>query len=523
MACIDGFLLPVENVEELKRISRDIPDTQVLFYCKGDQDLMKGLSGRQQGVRLLRSRLIAHLESKLELKSRIRSLLARHSLNQEFAVVLSPEALEAALVSFLGYFGKTPFLTALLLDEREEVRSLALEFLKEEQSLPEREPALALLREQFAPFLQHAAPCFDGAPHVFSAATPAAGDVGRKEDQDLILSLTEENNRLKRESDKESDYCKSRLKKAGEEKEHLSERVEELRRERDRLKENLVKTKKSLAKMEQTFDERLASKLEKEFQERLVILNGRVEQERSRLREMLLEPPAGKAFHEALKAVVEAVTSPDDLIPLRDRFEGLSLAGFLTDKELEELDLICTSRFDKLMTDYSIPGKPPFEDGDSELARALRGKAQLELLLDGHNILHCLSDIFSRYYENGAPGKKARDHLAALLKNRIVSAPTLRVLLFFDGTRDYTENPRNNFSIFYSGEREHEPGFDIFADDPGKHKADRAILRYLKDCKNMDLPRFLVTDDQDLRKQAERHGARHLSVVDFGEFLSIRK
>jgi len=89
-------------------------------------------------------------------------VLRLHDLSREFVIVLSPMAVQYGLESFLSYFGKERFLANVLLDEREEVRQLAHEYIAQsdwqERTLPGRAQAVKEIQESFAPFLKHLLP-----------------------------------------------------------------------------------------------------------------------------------------------------------------------------------------------------------------------------------------------------------------------------------------------------------------------------------------------------------------------------
>jgi len=479
---IDNVRLPKEIVEELKSILRKIPDDDIIYISKFDKNLSKGISARPKSVPLLRSRLIAYLDSESEMKPIIREALAGRSLNQEFVTVLSFRALEYAFNKFLAIFGEASFLTALILDERNEVRRLALDFIErgDKKKAPcYREQAIKEFQEKFEPFLVHIASLYGVENQPEQKIKPSTEDPGREEDKRVILSLTEENKKLQQELKKNQQFIESQIKKKTNEIKRLSKRIEDLGKERENLKKSFAEEKKKLNDYKLNFDEQLDCSLKNALQEKLVIMRAEIEQEKSHLRKCFNNVFLKKAFIAAIKDSILALSSYDDIIALKDKFESLNQCGILGEDEKVELTEACNRWFRKLMEEDNriMPPKILFEDGDSEFAQILRKKTPHKIFLDGYNILHLLQNIFFRTYKDGAPKKESREHLVELLKKHIASYPFLQVLLFFDGTSNTTENILPNLTIIYASEdKKSNQEFCGFSDETMKDRADRVHI-----------------------------------------------
>jgi hypothetical protein len=132
------------------------------------------------------------------------------------------------------------------------------------------------------------------------------------------------------------------------------------------------------------------------------------------------------------------------------------------------------------------------------------------IILDGHNILYGLEDIFRPHYnEEGHPGRKARERLVGMARRLAQDRPNLRVRICFDAPRREIIQVTPNVEIEFSGGR-------------GEHRADRRIREHvsLRRPEELDHQWFVVTDDRAVRREAAKNGARYVAVDLFAVLLS---
>jgi hypothetical protein len=136
-----------------------------------------------------------------------------------------------------------------------------------------------------------------------------------------------------------------------------------------------------------------------------------------------------------------------------------------------------------------------------------RNKSAL-LLLDGHNLLFGLTDIFSPDYENNYPRGKARQRLVNMIGKLVRARPNIQAKICFDGAQGGAVKVAPNLEVLYSG-------------GTGKDRADQLIVSQLqfKDLKSLDQKVFVVTDDREVRRGILQTGATFVPANLFAVFL----
>ena len=131
------------------------------------------------------------------------------------------------------------------------------------------------------------------------------------------------------------------------------------------------------------------------------------------------------------------------------------------------------------------------------------------LVLDGHNILFGLSDLFASEYENDHPGRKARQKLVGLIEKLVGPRPGITTKICFDGPSGEVVRVRSNVEIHFSG-------------GTGRDRADELIVSRLqfKDLQSLDQRVFVVTDDRAVRRQIVRTGAKFVPNDLFAVLLA---
>ena len=142
------------------------------------------------------------------------------------------------------------------------------------------------------------------------------------------------------------------------------------------------------------------------------------------------------------------------------------------------------------------------------LQRQLVGGQSCVLLIDGHNVLHKLTDFFGESFEQGIPGAKAQQALIKKITLICDAHKNLTVKLWFDSPMAHDETIQGNFMVHYSG-------------GTGANRADEQIVAYLNylNLQSSQLFKALVTEDRDEAAKAEDCGALILSPLEFKVLL----
>ena len=181
----------------------------------------------------------------------------------------------------------------------------------------------------------------------------------------------------------------------------------------------------------------------------------------------------------------------------------------LPDNELNELYIQYNGRIGLMFEQY----KPSAELTDNALwwfYKLLRDNTKVHLLLDGHNILHLLSPIFSPFYENDIPGGVARGQLIERMVKAVANYPNCMVNIFFDGPEPSEYSQSVNVKVIYSGGGNSE------------HRADGVLLNYLQFIvgNNATEAAVIVTDDRDIQAKGQQLKAKIVSPIQFAGMIS---
>ncbi len=485
--------------------------------------------------------------------------------------MLSRDVLVSRAAQWIAFFGKGPFILALLMDPREEVRQAAAERMAAENAeLPTPEVARELLAQAFSPIVD-----LGGA----GAGSPAGSAAAREHIANLRKQLEEREVAAKRERREAEERARTAEREVKSRLATLQFGIDERQREIDRLKAELARSRETLEqraktllavrkieavlpwmvpvqRVEQTLAgegaqpllERAALALKQQalidrasarratLAEELHALEemlGRVEDALAaavvrhpelmairadlqgriaQLRETLaIERPA-EPLVARLQAEVDAVTqrSCEDVLAMLALAERLAL---VEKPEVARLRGLLRRRMASWSAD--VPNKDsaaelsPIERRNAALTAALRAQAPLLLFLDGHNVLNGLSRYKQRR-GTAVTHEEARNHLARDLTLLLRDLPLVQAHLVWDGGSPSTFTVADNVTVHYSG-------------GEGEHRADRYILNLLSFYKSEAnaLPKVLVSDDNDFGGEARRLGAEVCRLHDFEAFLNV--
>ena len=152
------------------------------------------------------------------------------------------------------------------------------------------------------------------------------------------------------------------------------------------------------------------------------------------------------------------------------------------------------------------------EDAGWVLRSTIRANTNSVILLDGHNIVFGLKDLFEEHYENGVPGSKARRALVDWIVCMVRNYAAVQARIYFDAPKATFENVIPNVRVEFSG-------------GEGAHRADNRIEAYLqflrtKSLQTVDHKVFVVTNDIELRRSATKLNAVAVSIESFAVLLT---
>ena len=236
----------------------------------------------------------------------------------------------------------------------------------------------------------------------------------------------------------------------------------------------------------------------------VVQTNQEVDHAISKIRKVLGAGLASDPISEALLIRINRAGSTDEM------YECAAMV-----KSMEALSLIqvadCWNLYDGLHRRYSLldekAGAPqPFKDTGWSLRGIIHRNEPCLLLLDGHNLLFRLTDVFGDAYENGVPGTKARGILVNTLKALAVRRSNLQVKVCFDGPHKSARKEAENIEVAFSG-------------GEGENRADNLLLGYLPLARSTKGNCFGVTDDGAVREQLTCSGATYVPCSLFAVLL----
>ena len=220
--------------------------------------------------------------------------------------------------------------------------------------------------------------------------------------------------------------------------------------------------------------------------------------------------PAASLFVEKINATRHL----DELAGVRKGWMYLEELGLLSSSELSAGYALLIEKASQLYLKAGLGDATRLQPALLEgiplyaLQRQLVGGQSCVLLIDGHNVLHKLTDFFGESFEQGFPGAKAQQALIKKITSICDAHKNLTVKLWFDSPMAHDETIQGNFMVHYSG-------------GTGANRADEQIVAYLNylNLQSSQLFKALVTEDRDEAAKAEDCGALILSPLEFKVLL----
>ncbi|MFA7172210.1 MAG: hypothetical protein WC340_02140 [Kiritimatiellia bacterium] len=567
--------------KELLRIVRFVTDQELDTLLKTEPMFSVG-GFRSQKPALLRKRLEQLVTGGTSVSTQIRSTLASHARTTSLLSHLSTRTLIHDSVAWAALLGEHVFLVAALLDSRKALREQAElwldrspHFLKIESS-----QALAEIVETFSDLIPLVGaqpgqniPFTKESWHEQKERLEQRIKVLQSENRRL-RGVDDKNNRtndlLKKEVEK-TDALTQKLKSVETQLRQARKELEittaELQRETSQREERLqaaleislaqefhgwlakardleaavlhpnsihdaIEFAQNALKKQAQIDRHSHNRLE--LATRLKQLLELIAQVHATLQSAIHQAPELKQAEERLTHeinTIEGLLAPEqtDITPMEEVLinrihaapdEALPRLRTLP-KLLKELKILNTNSFKNVESEFTrrlsaieaigVPPDPEMQkrtDAASLLGRALAGQAPAILLLDGHNIIFGLPARYMPQRGKAVTDAQKRQNLVDDLIRITSPNPALRVILLFDGPTRSDSTPAPNVSVTYSG-------------GEGEHRADRVIIDKIRFLKTAypDANLLLVSNDNDLCREARRLGAQNLSVLDFGSYL----
>lgn len=566
--------------KELQRIIGYVTDKELNTLLKTEPSFSAG-GFRSQKPALLRKRLEQLVFGGAEISRQIRAVLATHSRSASLLTHISTETLISTAAAWAIVLGEHVFLVAALLDPREPVRKQADKWMERTPHFLQMKPEKA--QEELSETLEDIRELLGVEPSSSPYVTKESWNEQREKLNQRIKTLQTENRRLKGVDDKNSrtntllqkekgknTLLSEKLKKSEIELRKIRRELEfvkaELQRETSRREERLQaaldirlsrefhgwlaeakaveievdnnsSTKDVIEFAEQALKKQVKAdrhsgnranlnkrlqKLNKLLAEVQDILQNaisqspelkeaedKLEREIQHLHELLHPQGPASPLEEILINKIHSV--PDNTLPhlksLPDELRSLKL---LNSKSLKKIEAEFRKRLDAINA-LGVEIDPELKvrkDAVALLSRALAGKHPAILLLDGHNVLFGLQARYMPPRGTASPDKKKRQSLVDDVVRITRPNPALRAVVHFDGHTRSDADPSANVRVTYSG-------------GEGEHRADKVIIDQIRFLKSAypDTDVLLVSNDNDLCKDARKLGAQDLAVLDFGAFL----
>ena len=566
--------------KELLRIISYVTDKELNTLLKTEPSFSAG-GFRSQKPALLRKRLEQLVFGGPEISRQIRTVLASHSRSASLLTHLSTETLISTAPSWAALLGDHVFLIAALLDPRKPVRQQADKWMERSPHFLKMKPEKAIT--ELSGVLEDIREILGVEPTSSPSVTKESWNEQREKLNQRIKTLQTENRRLKGVDDKNNrtnTLLKKEQEESSRLSKKLKESESALRKTRREFESVKAELQRETSRREERLQAALDISLSREFHgwlaeakaveievennsstkdvidfaelalkkqikadrhsgnraklnKRLQKLNkllaevqdilqnaisqspelkeaeDKLEKEIQHLQELLHPQGPTSPIEEILINKIHSV--PDNTLPhLKDLPNELRELKLLNSKSLKKIEAEFRKRLDAInaLGVEIDPDLKARKDAAALLSRALAGKHPAILLLDGHNVLFGLQARYMPPRGTASPDKKKRQKLVDDVVRIAKPNPALRAVVHFDGHTRSDTDPASNVRVTYSG-------------GEGEHRADKVIIDQIRFLKSAypDTDVLLVSNDNDLCKDARKLGAQDLAVLDFGAFL----
>lgn len=335
-------------------------------------------------------------------------------------------------------------------------------------------------------------------------------ELGARMDAAVAERLREQTSALVRKWLTPALELETALEKQGARPDDLAQRVEralEAQARQDRHTGNRLELERRLQSLQSARDRLLAAQQNALTPvSELKPLLAELETEIARLQKLLTGAKPVSDTCARLLATINAA-GWEDLRALSQLVDQIADAALVPSEESRALYGAVQRRFSRLEENTRV--KPAEGDTGWSLRDTIfRNKSAL-LLLDGHNVLYGLPDIFSPDYENGHPQQKARQRLVNIVGKLLKDRTNIKAKICFDGPDARSLPVLPHVTVEYSG-------------GTGSNRADDMIVNRLqfKDLDRLDQKVFVVTDDRQIRHEVLKTGAKFVRTSLFAVLLA---
>ncbi len=158
MPTIDDFPVPDFICNYFAELIDKAPNSHIKEMPRISPELGRGIRPNNPNVNLIRQRLLARLKDKGKMDATLIHLMNSSGFNIEFIAIFSKQVISIFIEELLAVFGAARTLAAILVDERQEVRAIAIKYLESlNGDLPpeDKESGVKKLSSELGPFLGH--------------------------------------------------------------------------------------------------------------------------------------------------------------------------------------------------------------------------------------------------------------------------------------------------------------------------------------------------------------------------------
>jgi hypothetical protein len=214
----------------------------------------------------------------------------------------------------------------------------------------------------------------------------------------------------------------------------------------------------------------------------------------------------------AVQALLKHInTAPDsNLAHVGQLLSALQEFGVFAFGEMRLLYGKYRDRLSRLYDPYLPPATrasaPP--SGTGRLGRLLADRADTMIAIDGYNVLLVGREAFESFLEDSQPRQKARQELVDRVRLALGESPACEARVYFDAPKVAAMSETPSIRVVFSGGQ-------------GVHRADQVILAELEYERKERPARalFLVSDDNELRRNAKLLGVDCVAVAEFVAFV----
>ena len=557
MPTIDDYELPSSLVAVLEEYIKELPGELVLSFAKSCPEKVSGIRLIKGNVEHLRKRMLATMLGKdQKLPVELVQLLSCNNVNQYLVSELPLESLKTFHDDFMLLWNEEQYLINLLLDDREEVREFAIEWLEEAEddeleleSGDEEEQ----IDEEIAQKLKDLRKSLEETRREAAAEKKRNKGFQKKMDklqQDLdsyikrwskekekaaaeykmVIQLQKELDSLRdRMQEKISDGIREKLQSyihswlsrpsaietlAAEDNSPLLDRVTKALEKQactDKHSGNVNVLKERLIALEQAkenVDQARRDALQP-LQE-LAPLSRELAEEIKKRRELIGIRDKQDSTLASCQARINESGSPDELGRISVLLQELHEMDFLSKRDFHILRKQVRHVRDRLIVGRdNLEERIDFATHYKEMCMAQEHDS-LNIIVDGHNVILGPDNYYLFNGDNeGILENEKRKILTAMNKQIFEDKTDITVTVFFDSPVSSVNIIAPNIKEIYSGGGQED------------QRADNAIINHLQEARDQSQSGHyvVVSNDKELVSSALKLGAGSMSVFDYGVML----